>query len=149
MTRMVVSLLLFVFVFAGCGTNKRPAGMPKLTPCEFTFQYEDGTPLEKAFVMMYPVVGQWYANGTTDSNGFAKMSTQGLYTGAAPGEYKVTVTKQDIIDPPGYIPGNEDNPASIVKDLIDRGFATPDKTPLKINVATTPIKETFKVKKPK
>ena len=134
---------------AGCGGEKRPEGLPKLTPCELTVQYEDGTPIEKATVMMYPFEGKWYANGTTDVSGNVTMATMGKYPGAAPGEFRVTVTKQDITYPPGYDPEKEDSPEAIVKDLIDRTYARPGDSPLKVTVAGTPVKETLQVKKPK
>jgi len=148
MTRICIPLLLLVFVTVGC-SGGRPTGLPKLTPCEFTIQYEDGTPIADATIMMYPIEGKWYANGSTDSNGFVKMTTQGTYLGVAPGEFKVTVTKQEIILPPGYNPDRENNPEPTINNLVHRDYFVPNKTPLQITVATTPIKETLQVKKPK
>jgi hypothetical protein len=149
MTRFFISLLLLVFVTAGCGGSSRPPGLPKLTPCEFTIQFEDGMPVVEASVMMWPADGKWSANGSTDSSGFVKIATQGTYSGVAPGEFSITVTKQETIFPPGYDPDKEGGPDPIVKNLIHPDFFVPNQTPLKITVTTTPIKETLQVKKPK
>ena len=149
MTRIIFSLLLFAFVAVGCGRGDRPKDLPKLTPCEFAVQYEDGSPIDQAAVMMYPVAGKWFANGKTDSSGNVKVSTQGKYAGAAPGEYNVTVMKQETIYPPGYDPKDENAPDLVTNDLVDQEFAIPDKTPLKITVGTTAVKETLTVRKPK
>jgi hypothetical protein len=147
---MIAMVSATFFATTGCGSN-RPKDLPKLTPCELIIQYEDGSPVDAATVMMYPLEGNWYANGQTDSSGVAKMSTQGSFAGVAPGDYKVTVKKQEIIYPPGYDPGgeNEGLPDATVNNYVDEQFLQLAKTPLKVTVAGQPVKETFQVKKSK
>jgi len=156
MPRNFIPLLLLVFVtlsaIVGCGKSK-PPGMPKLYPCELTIQYEDGSLVEAATVMMLPLEGRWYANGTTNSMGRVKMYTLGEFAGAAAGEFKITVRKVEEIFPSGYDrslyhPGNP-GPDPIIKYHVSEDYTLSGRTPLSFNMGTKAVKETFQVKKGK
>jgi len=82
--------LLSLGILTGCGP-KLPDGMPKLYPVTITVT-QDGTPLEDANIILSGV-GDWVSTGSTDSQGIAKLYTQGRYLGVPEGTLKVTVTK--------------------------------------------------------
>jgi hypothetical protein len=130
----------------GCG-SRRPPGLPKLTDCELTVQFDDGLPVEDAIVMLYPVEGKWYSNGKTDSAGIVKVAVNGSFPGVAPGEYKVTIKKQEIIFPPDYDPEKENSVEAVINNHIVEEFGLPNKTPLQITVGTSPVKEILIIKK--
>jgi hypothetical protein len=147
-----ISLLCFCLIaFSGCGKNNRPADLPKLTPCQLTIQYEDGTPVSEATVMLFPLEGKWYCNGVTDSQGVVNVKTNGSFAGAASGSYKVTVKKQKIDYPPGFDPNseNENKPEATVTNFVAEEFMSMKTTPLTLSVADIPVRETLKVKKAK
>ena len=91
-----VSLILVV----GCGPA-RPDGIPQLYPATVTVT-NGGTPIERASVLLAggPSGGSWIANGVTDVNGIAVITTsQGEWQGkgAPEGEYKVYIMKNPDI----------------------------------------------------
>jgi hypothetical protein len=140
---------LACLILTGCGNGGRPADLPKLTSCELAVQFEDGLPVSDAMVMLYPLNGKWYSNGKTDSKGRVKVAVNGSFSGVVPGEYKVTVKKQEIAFPPGYDPegDNENLPDATITDLVAREFSGPAATPLKLIVTETEVRETLTVKK--
>ncbi|MDR1269838.1 MAG: carboxypeptidase-like regulatory domain-containing protein [Planctomycetaceae bacterium] len=138
-------LLCSVSMF-GCG-SRRPPGLPKLTACELTVQFDDGSPVENVIVMLYPVEGKWYSNGKTNSAGIVKVAVNGSFYGVVPGEYKVTVKKQEVTFPPNYNPESENSAEAVVHQHIAEEFMLPNKTPLQITVGTSPVKEILTVKK--
>jgi len=138
-------------MLSGCGNGGRPADLPKPTSCVLTIQYEDGSPVADAVVMLYPVEGKWYSNGKTNASGEVAVAVSGQFAGAVPGEYKVTVKKQDVQFPPGYDPESE-NPKqaeATITDYISKEFVAPTTTPLKLTVGNSKVRETFQVKKAK
>ncbi|MDR1491473.1 MAG: carboxypeptidase-like regulatory domain-containing protein [Planctomycetaceae bacterium] len=147
----VLLSVLSGLIVSGCGNGGRPADLPKTTPCALTIQYEDGAPISDAIVMLYPIEGKWYSNGKTNSSGQVKVAVNGSFSGAVPGEYKVTVKKQDVQFPPGYDPDSE-NPKqteATITDYVSKEFVSPATTPLKLTVGNSKISETFQVKKTK
>ncbi|MDR0609200.1 MAG: carboxypeptidase-like regulatory domain-containing protein [Planctomycetaceae bacterium] len=149
MKRFLVCFLTGFFCFTmifGCG-NRRPPGLPKLTACELTVLDDDGSPVENAIVMLYPVEGKWYSNGKTDSAGIVNVAVNGSFPGAAQGEYKVTVKKQGFIFPSDYNPDTENSSEAVVHNYIAEEFVLPNKTPLQITVGTNPVKEILTIKK--
>lgn len=90
------SLLMLVVV--GCGSgNAVPDHLPPLTPLTIVVEYQ-GAPVEGATVLMSPESGQFAAAGTTDAEGKAVMRTDSQYDGVVADSFKVTVSKQEIIN---------------------------------------------------
>jgi hypothetical protein len=150
MKRFLFCFLTVIFcltVIFGCG-SRRPPGLPKLTTCELTILYSDGSPVENAIVMLYPVEGKWYSNGKTDTAGIVKVAVNGSFSGAAPGEYKVTVKKQEIVFPSDYDPNAENSSEAVINNHVADEFMLPNKTPLQITIGVNPVKETLTIKKP-
>ena len=83
-------------LFMGCGGERRPDGMPRLYPASIQIMQE-GTPLDGATVTLVSEdaeLGRWAPTGITDASGVAVMQTNGLYSGAPLGTFKVVVAKR-------------------------------------------------------
>ncbi|MDR3111425.1 MAG: carboxypeptidase-like regulatory domain-containing protein [Planctomycetaceae bacterium] len=146
----IIIVTLFAASLIGCGNDGRPADLPRLTSVELTVQYEDGSPIPDALVMLYPFEGKWYSNGQTNSSGSVKPLVDGKYAGVVPGDYKVTVKKQNTVFPAGYDPNSEkEQPEPTITNLVDTKYAVPASSPLKLTVGSSSVSETVKVKKPK
>ena len=108
--KIVVFTLAFVIVF-GCSRGpKRPADMPKPTPC-IVFVTFGGEVMEDVSVYLTPVdrqVNQWGAAGLTNAEGWATMKTHSVFDGAVPGDYIISFRKLgapvDMNTPPSLIP---------------------------------------------
>jgi hypothetical protein len=92
-------MIIFLFLFSGCGTSNLPKDLPRLYPCEITV-IQDGKPLEDAIVTLEfmdssrPENGQlWFPMGATDSNGKAIVRSNAQYDGAPIGIYKILISK--------------------------------------------------------
>ena len=60
----------------------------------------DGKPLSSATITFNPIAGAGRpANGLSDGDGNFQLTTSSPNDGAAPGEYKVTVAKEQAADP--------------------------------------------------
>ncbi len=96
---------------SGCGGSK-------LVPVEGVVNL-DGKPLEGATVVFLPdgVPGR-PAQGLTAGNGRFRLSTASE-PGAAPGDYKVLVTKTVGILPPGAEPTSPDDERTMIKQRAD------------------------------
>lgn len=79
----------------GCTGNK-PSHIPNLVKCSVKVTH-DGSPVDGAKVLFAPESGQFSAAGTTDATGVAVMKTEGVYDGAVAGEYRVSVTKMEVV----------------------------------------------------
>ena len=150
-TRIVFSLILMLAIITAisCGDKlpPRPEGMPNPTPCTIVIQDDSGAPVDKALVVMRPESGsQWMASGATDASGSAVMKTDGMYPGAVPGKYKVTVSKSETTMT-GQMSA-EGTEIVQTKALIDPKFSKAETTPLSVEVGTGSVSETFKVSKP-
>ena len=140
----------------GCGGEKLPDGMPKLTPAALTFTV-DGKGLADANITMIPDDGgRWTAVGKTDKSGVAEMKTDGKYKGAAPGSYKIIVSAPDEIDDGEYGPPPTDDPAALDAwnrkvegvqfkrtAVVSQEFGDVEATPLTLTVADAKVAETF------
>lgn len=98
--KSVFALGVSLIFVVGCGP-KRPDGIPQLYPATVTVQ-NAGTPIDKVSVLLAggPPGGGWAANGVTDANGVAVITTsQGEWkgNGAPEGEYKVYIMKNPEI----------------------------------------------------
>lgn len=91
-----LGLAMFLLVFSGCA----PAGIP-VVPVQGTVLFE-GEPIDRALVTFVPVSEGRNTAGITDSNGRFSMITPGAKkSGCMPGEYKVMITKKQVVDSRG------------------------------------------------
>ena len=80
---------LFVLLLIGCGESHDVAAVTG------TVTYK-GQPVEGATVAFHGANAKVLATGTTDASGKFKLTSYAPGDGAAPGSYKVTVTKQQL-----------------------------------------------------
>ena len=107
---IVVFILAFVIGF-GCSRGpKRPADMPKPTPCIVRVTF-GGEVMEGVSVYLTPEdkhVNKWGAAGLTNAEGRAIMKTNAAFEGAVPGNYTISFRKLaepvDMNTPPTLIP---------------------------------------------
>ena len=104
--------------------------------------------MEKAMVSLAPEdadLRQWSISGTTDASGVVMIHTNGDFTGAPAGKYKVVVQKSEVV-PTGK---NDEygDPITGSRSLVAEKFSNAGKTPLSLEVGSSAVKETFKVEK--
>ena len=97
MQKYIPLLLSFFVALFGC--SHRPSGMPTMYPCKITVT-QDGAPLAGASVVLVCISdtamgNAWTPMGKTDSSGVAVMMTNGTYSGAAAGTYRIIVDKSE------------------------------------------------------
>ena len=158
MTTHKLSYLLLVLVaFSACKREHRPAGLPKLMPCEIAVVDVDGSPLSGAGVTLIAIDGDipWAAIGLTDENGVATIAVNNQYKGAPAGKYKVVLTKVRGFDKTAALP---DFPVHVhvsmqdeVAYFINPMYTKSETTPFEVEVADgQPAKAAFTLeKKPK
>jgi len=95
---LVVLLGILVFI-AGCGP-KLPGDLPKLYPTQIEVTATDGSKVENATVLLYPVGGTEVVGGTTNAQGIAEIRTRGEFSGAPAGKYKVCVNWSVLVEGP-------------------------------------------------
>jgi hypothetical protein len=130
MNRIIgIFALFFVVCFlTGCSKNY-PDGMPKLHPVQITV-VGDGQPIANAGVTLMPMDqenSRWASGGQTGSNGVAILKTQGVYSGAATGKYKVCISKAET-DPTPPVGPDETPPPTNSYNLIDPKFGNMETT---------------------
>lgn len=128
-----LAVLCCAALCCGCG-EKKPKGLPKLTPVSVTIT-QGGAPLAEAVVSFYPATEsnkQWACGGTTDAQGVLKVMTLGKYEGMVPDTYKVTVMKT-LIENPQL---KEDDPPGQFFHLVDKKYMLENTTDLTITVTT-------------
>jgi len=109
--RNAIVLLLTLLIGFGCfRVPKRPADMPKPTPCVVLVTF-GGEVMEDVSVYLTPVdrqANQWGAAGLTNAEGRATMKTNSVFDGAVPGDYIISFRKLgapvDMNTPPTLIP---------------------------------------------
>lgn len=113
--RLLVALALAVA--PGCG-NDAADGRPTPVVASGTVFYKQ-QPSAGAKVMFAPQDHQYAAVGQTDSNGRFELQTFEPQDGAVPGQYKIAVTKFEVIDLPNggikenfFLPGKYRDPAT-------------------------------------
>jgi hypothetical protein len=124
MNRIIGLFVLFfvVYLLTGC-SNKYPDGMPKLYSAQVTI-VGDGQPIANAMVTLMPIDqenSRWASGGQTDYNGVAILKTQGVYSGAAIGRYKVCISKTET-DPVAPVGPDESPPEANFYNLIEPKF---------------------------
>ena len=100
----------------------------------------DGKPLAGANVQLVPqgeTSGQT-GFGKTDAAGkFAIASADGKQRGAAPGDYKVVISKHVKPDGTDYVPKPDEDPMlANYKELLPAVYSNPEQTKLKATVPT-------------
>ena len=89
---------------------------------------------------------QWSISGTTDASGVTAISTNGEFVGAPAGKYKVVVRKVELV-PTGKTDTEVGEPIMETRPLIAEEFTNSGKTPLSLEVGSSSVRETLKVKK--
>ena len=137
--RLLLVLIVFSFgSIVGCHRTPRPAGLPKLYNVTLKI-HQEGIPLANADVMLYPVgVGwEWTHGGRTDENGVTQIVTHGQFAGVPVGEFKVTVSKNLVIEPEANsqvgMPGIQSRPNRVF-DLVNLDYKHKETTPLVLKV---------------
>ena len=150
--------LLAIMVFLtgivlGCHRTPRPEGLPELHLVTLTV-FQDGLPLVGADVMLYPLdtTGAWTHGSRTDDNGKARIVTHGQFVGVPEGKFKVTISKNLVVEPeaenpPSGMPGSQGT-RNRVFDLVDLAYKTRETTPLELEVKKGKTIKDFDVGKP-
>ncbi|MDR2757447.1 MAG: carboxypeptidase-like regulatory domain-containing protein [Planctomycetaceae bacterium] len=151
--RQYFVLIIFVSLFLfGCSGEHLPPNLPKLYSVTLTI-VQDGKPFNGASVVIVNenyASSPWAAGGVTNEQGQVKLRTEGKYSGAPAGKYKVTVTKVETPDieltedssSPEYnkkVKEIQDNTFYLVEDK----FTKLDTTPLRIEI--TPSEKNFEL----
>ena len=96
-----LTLVVLLLTAVSCSGKKKPEGLPELHPLTIKIVYDDGTPVEGATVQIISLdtsgAQRWNTGGKTDAQGQAAMRTHGEYPGAAAGNYKVVVDKEEVV----------------------------------------------------
>lgn len=132
MRRPFVGIALIAILIAGC-TAKAPG------PAVEGVVTLDGQPLANANVQLIPQgenMGQT-GFGKTDAAGkFVIGSADGKQKGAAPGEYKVVISKHVKPDGTDYVPKPDEDPMlASFKELLPAAYSDQEKTQLRAQVA--------------
>lgn len=90
--RRILILLLIVLPIVGCSQG----GNPDLVPLDVKVLLDE-KPIEEAVVIFISEDGR-YANGLTNSNGVAEMTTFEPGDGVHPGKYQVGIDKSQLIE---------------------------------------------------
>lgn len=128
----ILPLSLVLVLFLSCSGPQRPSEMPKLYPVTATVTFDGGKPVADAVVrfrLTDPILPRiWLHAGTTDTEGKAKLITDGDFAGIPAGKYTVTIEKFEIEGP---IPSTP--PAGGVPryQLVEDDYLDHAKTPLK------------------
>ena len=113
---------LLLVVVAGCGGRAVDPNRPKVAPAEGVVTYK-GSAVEGATVTFIPDGGTPAAYGTTDSSGQFAASAFPPDEGAAPGRYKVTISKTETSQAAG---GGHDAETTFTKNLLPAKYASPE-----------------------
>jgi hypothetical protein len=144
-TLLFISILAYSLL-SGC-RQPMPPDMPTLHPCSVTIKVK-GEPLDGVAVQLLAVdQSKWFANGFTNKSGVAKIQTQAEYSGAATGEYVVTVTKE-VADPNWTPNPNKPEDGAPVISLIHYKYANKSTSPLRCTVKEGQNQFEFDVESP-
>jgi len=133
LTLCLACLSLALLLFTGCA----PSGGTPVVPASGTILY-NGEPLEGAMATFFPASdGGRESAGTTDSKGVFLMITAGAdKTGCVPGKYKVSISKQVMVDSRGNIVvPHEDLLNYSYKELLPKKYQSTETSGFEIEVA--------------
>jgi 5-hydroxyisourate hydrolase-like protein (transthyretin family) len=114
--------------------------LPPLVPVRITIT-QDGTPLADAAVTLInndTSLSRWVVGGRTDASGVCNVCTQGKYSGAPHGSFKVLVRKEE-----SEIVNDEQN----FYDVVEEKYKTVLTTDLTLEVPNSGATQTFDVGK--
>jgi hypothetical protein len=157
MLQIITKILLFVSLIGLPGCKEyRPAGLPKLIPCEIIIINTDGAPLVGASVRLFATETSipWAIIGKTNENGIANISVNAQYSGSPVGKFRVLVSKNEGFDKTMGIPKTPPNAyVSVDAELIyyvNPIYSNEKRSPFEIEVVDNePFKTTLTlVKKP-
>ena len=144
--QIFIILTAIILLFAGCGGEKRPDGMPTPVACTIIVT-QDGKPLEGAMVRLLPVDGNsWNAMGRTDASGTVIIYSMDRFRGAVPGKYKAVVTKTEQEATVAELPSEErarlqsqglpipPEPMPVNFNLVEEQYGDVSKTPHEIEI---------------
>jgi hypothetical protein len=152
MYKYFVSIIVVLPIFYGCSGERLPPDLPKLYPVTLTI-VQDGQPLGGASVVVVNedyASSPWAAGGVTNEQGKVKLRTEGKYSGAPAGKYKVTIAKTEV--PEIELPEDSSSPEynKKIKEIQDKmfylvedKFTKLDTTPLRIEI--TPSAKNFEL----
>ncbi|MDR0611674.1 MAG: carboxypeptidase-like regulatory domain-containing protein [Planctomycetaceae bacterium] len=162
LSRFVLVFLILCLIFrfsTGCHQGRQaPADLPKLYRCVIHLTQEN-QPLPDAMVSLRSVDSgnkQWSISGSTDETGKAEIFTELYFKGAPAGEYKVVVSKTEVIVPPtpAVLPENEEARTKILNrieaetkeyNVVAAEFSNAKTTPLIINVQEKETEVSFEL----
>ncbi|MDR2643312.1 MAG: carboxypeptidase-like regulatory domain-containing protein [Planctomycetaceae bacterium] len=158
---LVVVTGSFFLMFASCGNEPIPKGMPKLYPARIIV-LQEGKPLNGATIILVNIENlqtPWTVGGLTDGNGICKLKTLGKFNGVPIGKYKVTVEKNVIQESetsklpiPTDPQAREEYYAKIrteekFYDRVNLKYKSPTTTDLEIEIVGSKNEKTFDVGK--
>jgi hypothetical protein len=135
-----------LILISGCSQKKKPDGLPELYPLTITITQNGNTPLAGASVRLISTDKQgtprWNVSGITDNSGTAKIQTYGEFKGAPVGNYKIVISKEELV----Y---DTSTPPKITErfHLVESKYTNVQQTPLSIDVKPDTGKATFDVGK--
>ncbi|MDR3232326.1 MAG: hypothetical protein LBT46_01430 [Planctomycetaceae bacterium] len=136
---IIITLLIFVTLIAGCRDTSKPVDLPKLYPCTITITQE-GVPLAGAMIELLPADGssvKYRAVTVTGEDGKAAMATY-RHAGVPVGKFKVVVDKDDF--------GAAKNADTY--RLVEAKYSSAETTPLEIEITGKGrVEKTFDVGK--
>ncbi|MDR1269841.1 MAG: carboxypeptidase-like regulatory domain-containing protein [Planctomycetaceae bacterium] len=113
LSRFVLLIFCSIFLFStGCPSGRQaPPDLPKLYRCVIHLTQEN-QPVPDAILSLRSVNfgnKQWTIGGSTDETGKAEIFTETYFKGVPAGEYKIIVSKTEVIIPPtpAVLPENE------------------------------------------
>ncbi|MDR0520708.1 MAG: hypothetical protein LBH00_02520 [Planctomycetaceae bacterium] len=128
-TLTILTLLIIVTLFSVSCSRKPDRGT---VPVKVTIRY-NGEPVNEAIIVFSSP--QHYASGLTDKSGVAEMETFTLKDGAIPDEYKVAVSKTELIEKlDTKKPAGENVISSETKYHIPAKYSTAETSGLTVNV---------------
>ena len=157
--RLSFFCLLFPFLLVGCGPSA-PKDFPKLVRPVTVKLHKGGEPLKDVTILLTPKEQAYncYIGGDIGPDGVAALSTsRGTYTkpGVPAGKYRVQLTEALRVDiVPFPMTGTEQQQAAWTKEYdtkldamrtFPKILADPDKTPLEIEVVSSPVAVEFDV----
>lgn len=133
-----VSLAIgLVIGIAGCQDIPKPADLPELFSVTVLVM-QDSAPLSRATVLLSSPDFRWSVGGVTDANGLAVLWTSGRYRGVPAGSYRVTVTKDEVVEKPNphHRPEVDNMPVlSRLVQTVEPRYRRPDTTSLELVIS--------------
>lgn len=148
-------LLGIAIVAAGCQDLPVPDDLPPLLPVTILVM-QDAQPLSEATVVLASPDFHWSVGGVTDAAGVAVLWTSGRYRGAPAGSYRVTVTKDEVVEKPNprHRPGVDNMPVlGMCIQTVEPKYRLAKTTPLELVIGEDLLQNatphaTFDVGKP-